>query len=189
MICIDPWTYLIAAALLLLLPARWLLSALLAAALHELAHLTAIRIVGGRIDRVRIGSHGAKIETVLPGNWQELFCAAAGPAASLSLLFLCPVAPRLALCGLIQGVFNLLPIYPLDGGRMLRCLLCRAFPEKGEKISEGIGTVLSGGLLSVAMLCCIWHHWGIFPLLALGFGLYRLLCGKNSCKNRGNAVQ
>ena len=99
MICVDPWAYLLAAALILLLPARWLLSAFIAAALHELAHLSAIHMVGGRMDRVRIGSCGAQMDAFLPDNWRELLCAAAGPGRRLCVSLarhggLCPDVPR-----------------------------------------------------------------------------------------------
>ena len=52
----------------------------------------------------------------------ELVCVLAGPAASLLLLLLVRPFPRLALCGFVQGVYNLLPLGRLDGARAVACL-------------------------------------------------------------------
>ena len=70
---------------------------------------------------------------------EELLCALAGPAGSLSLLLVSEWIPRIALCGMVQGLFNLIPAGNLDGGRVLRCLIALLFgkkPCKQEK--EGV---------------------------------------------------
>lgn len=114
--------YLIAAAGVLLLPLNWLLSAVTAAFIHECGHVAALKLCGVRIFAIRIGACGAKITTEPMGPIQELVCAAAGPLCSLLLVLLVKVAPVLAMIGFFQGVFNLLPIFPMDGGRMLMAL-------------------------------------------------------------------
>ena len=47
MLRLDPWTYVVLAALIVLLPVPWLLAAVAAAAVHEAAHLLAIRLCRG----------------------------------------------------------------------------------------------------------------------------------------------
>ena len=129
-VAVSGWGCVALAMLLLLLPFPWLAAALTAAGFHELCHAGAVRLLGGNVGPVKIGTRGAVMEVgdMRPG--QELLAAAAGPAGSFLLLGLSRVFPRLALCGLVQGAYNLLPIYPLDGGRILYCLLRSWLPEE-----------------------------------------------------------
>ncbi len=76
---VDVSACLMGAFLLLTLPLNWLLSALAAAAFHELCHGEAILLLGGRIWGVRIGVGGAVMETEPLSSDKELVCALAGP--------------------------------------------------------------------------------------------------------------
>ena len=125
-ITVRPGGYIGCAAAILILPIRWLCCAAIAVLVHELAHMAALCLLRIPIRQVEIGLTGAKIHIPDMSPDQEILCAAAGPFASLMLLFLTPVAPMAALFGLVQGLFNLLPIYPLDGGRIFRGILTLA---------------------------------------------------------------
>ena len=138
---IDYGFYIFAAALLLIIPIRWILAAFLAALAHELGHYLAVRLLGGEISGGEITWRGARMEMFPMSPGRELLCILAGPAASFLLLCLARVFPRVAICGLIQGSYNMLPIAPLDGGRALHCLLSllgkrqfRLFSRPGGKI-------------------------------------------------------
>ena len=117
---ITAGAYLSAAIGVLLLPLKWLLCAFLAASFHELGHLIALWICNVPVHSIRIGRVGAEISTGSLTEAQELICAISGPVFSLSLLAFAGYLPVLFLLGLIQGLFNLIPILPMDGGRVAR---------------------------------------------------------------------
>ena len=134
-ISLDAGTCIFGALCILMLPLRWNLGVLLAAAVHEIFHLLTIQMTGASVTYLQMTPHGAVIGTGAMTRLQELLSSAAGPVGSFLLLIFIHRFPELALCGTIQGIFNLLPIYPFDGGRILRCLLA-VFPERVQRIME-----------------------------------------------------
>ena len=133
--------YFFTAVLLLLLPLRWIVAAFLAALFHKLGHYGAVRLLGGSVVSGEISCHGAKMTAAPMSPKAELLSVLAGPAASLLLLLLRHLFPRIAICGLIQGVFNLLPIYPLDGGKALRCIKYMWSSKDGGYFSKSDGKI------------------------------------------------
>lgn len=121
----------------------------LAATFHELGHILCLRYTGATIHTLSLGLHGAVMETAPLSYGQEILCALAGPAFGLLLLPLSRVYPWLAFWGLCQSLYNLLPLYPLDGGRVLRALLCLLLPlETAQRWSNTIG-ILSAAVLAI----------------------------------------
>lgn len=178
MIRIDGWTYLLLALWLLTLPLNWLLAAAVAAAWHEISHALALLACGGRVICLEVTGGGARMLTSPLGRWKTFLCALAGPVGSGLLLLFAPWIPRVSLCALGQGAFNLLPIYPLDGGRAMECLF-PGWRRRGEKI-------FLGATLLVAVLGAGFAHWGPIPALALTLAALRR---KNPCKNSRSGVQ
>lgn len=128
MIQYDPFCCIAAACLLLLLPASWILAALTAAVVHEAGHIFAVLFFGGKIHRARISVTGCVIECGEITEFGKLISILAGPVCSLMLICFRRIAPQIAVCGLCQGLFNLLPVLPLDGGRILQLLLFHFCP-------------------------------------------------------------
>lgn len=129
------------AALLLLLPCFKLLSwwetALLwsCAALHELGHVVAYRICGCGMESVTVlpfGICAIPKDALKISPREEVFCAAAGPAVNLLLCALMLALPAneatayLLYCNAALLLGNLLPVLPLDGGRMIYYTLARS---------------------------------------------------------------
>ena len=119
LVCFEPAICLLWAFFLITFPLPWLLSAVLAALIHELFHLLMIRFQGGCVQRIDIALFGARIDAAMADDTDGFLAVLAGPVGSLLLCFLYPWEPRLAICGLVQGIYNLVPIRPLDGWRLL----------------------------------------------------------------------
>lgn len=163
----------------LLLAGTWwldpvlLLPALLAAAVHELGHCAALKALGGRISQLRLSALGAELAPDgLLSYAQELPVALAGPGASLLCAGVCAHLGRYLLAGLslALGLFNLLPIGPLDGGRAARAICALTLPSPLDRsLPKWIGVAAAGLLLGVAVRC--FARFGGLSLLALALWL------------------
>jgi Zn-dependent protease len=57
----------------------------------------------------------------------------------------------LILVNIVWGVFNLLPVYPLDGGHIVRELLSLVHPKKGIEWSMILSAIVAGGLAGYSL--------------------------------------
>lgn len=185
-----------AAALLLLalcilvLPLQWILALLLAALWHELCHYIAIRLCHGNICGFWVGIGGARLEVHGMTQGQELLCAMAGPVGGLLLLPLARWIPRIAICAAVQSAYNLLPVFPLDGGRALRCVLERFLPPgKTDIICSAVTVLVLCVMAAFGVLGCIMLRLGVVPLVASAGGIIRVICSKIPCKPAAYPIQ
>lgn len=146
---------------------------LLATTLHELGHILCICLTGARVTALTLNLCGAVMETTPMSYEQEALCSLAGPAVGIVLLLWGRRYPWLAFWGLAQSLHNLLPVYPLDGGRALRALLCLALPlQTAERWS-----VRSSVLAAIGFVVGSWvflrrsaaGNLALFPALLLLF--------------------
>lgn len=121
------------AILLLTIPLHWVAASILAGAFHELGHFVAVQLLDGHVSAVDISFRGARMHVSPLSQRGRFLCLLAGPAASFLLILLWYPFPRVALCGLAQGVYNLLPFGNLDGAQALRCLW-GLFRRRKEKL-------------------------------------------------------
>ena len=133
---------------------------------HELAHALVARAFGIPVRTISLFLLGgmAHITRESPSPRAELAIALVGPVTSVAIglvgvvasLTLWEVAPPAAALGLWLatmnlplGIFNLVPAYPLDGGRVLRGLLWFAGQDLrwASTVAARVGQVAAVGLL------------------------------------------
>ncbi|MGG5819870.1 site-2 protease family protein [Falsiroseomonas sp. HW251] len=144
--------------------------------LHEFGHVLAARRYGIATPDITLLPIGgvARLERIPENPSEELVVALAGPAvnvviALLLLLLLGGVPPMEALASpedvdhpllarlfwvnVTLVVFNLIPAFPMDGGRVLRALLgYRMGHRRATEIAASVGQVLAFGLGFLGLL-------------------------------------
>ncbi|MBQ2774287.1 MAG: site-2 protease family protein [Clostridia bacterium] len=128
-------------------------SALVCCVLHELGHLLCLFALSAPPERVTLGAFGMRIDksSAELSYLHEAITALAGPLINFLLaliLFVVSkfiIAPWLltsAALNLCTGLFNLIPVEPLDGGRALKnALLIRFDEQRTEKIINVVSLI------------------------------------------------
>ena len=168
--------------------------------LHELAHSLTAVLFGGRVRDITIQFLGgcAAISQMPRKPHQELLMAAAGPAMSFALagaafgimvgIGRSFVFEIMFLTNIMLGVFNLLPAFPMDGGRILRASLQFSMSKIratwiASRIGKGLAVfmIVSSVLNFFGLKISVPHDAGIagtlFYYFLAGGGLFRFLIG------------
>ncbi len=138
--------------------------------LHEFGHILMARRFGVRTPDVILLPIGgvARLERIPDEPKQELLIATAGPVVTLVIALALygwirlggeapgwvpdpetgSFAARLMSLNVWLLAFNLIPAFPMDGGRMLRALLAtRIGPVRATRAAAVLGQVLAGGMI------------------------------------------
>lgn len=133
---------------------------------HEFGHILTARHFGADTEDVILLPIGgvARMKRIPEAPGQELWVALAGPAVNLAIaaVLVAVLGPRavvdafgsgdaqwhllpdLAAANLFLAVFNLLPAFPMDGGRVLRAALAwRMGRARGTDVAARVGHVLA----------------------------------------------
>lgn len=150
-----------------------IMAMLIAAAVHELGHVAALKMMGAKIQQLRISFVGLEME--YRGQLlrrERVLALAAGPAAGgiYALLCLCSNVPFWRLSSTVSAVlttFNLLPALPLDGGRLL-LELCGMATARRCSLVVSAALFFLGVLLLLRTGSCILLGMSVWLLLYHG---------------------
>ncbi len=152
--------------------------------LHELGHALTARRYGIRTQDIILLPIGgiARLERMPEKPSQELAVAVAGPAVNLVIAFALqtflaargvsvaganPTGEPLAFLAAVNYMmvfFNLIPAFPMDGGRILRALLAMWVPfAKATRVASGVGQTLALALGLIGLF----SHNTMLMLIAL----------------------
>lgn len=164
------------------------------AIIHELGHLTTGIILGMKPEKIEIMPYGVSISFKLnmddynkklnKGNMLEIkkiIVALAGPVTNLFIILITYilnldmfVTSIIIYTNILLIIFNLLPIYPLDGGRILKGTLHIIFGKrKSERYINNISfisvilltlvsSILIYSLKNIAIFLIILFLWCVF---------------------------
>ncbi|MHA2006571.1 MAG: M50 family metallopeptidase [Promethearchaeota archaeon] len=156
--------------------------------LHELSHSVVAQKYGLNVSEIELYLFGgvSKIEEEPKTPKSELIIAVVGPLSSLIIgavllfMFFLPVSiPAFLLVTLFYsgisniglGIFNLLPAFPIDGGRVLRAILWKRRNDilSATKTASKVGVVFGYGLMI----------YGLLQLFTTGFinGIWLIIMG------------
>ncbi|MGE3177830.1 MAG: site-2 protease family protein [Vicinamibacterales bacterium] len=144
--------------------------------LHELAHATVARLGGVPVRGITLFALGgiAQIEKDAATPAKEFWMAIAGPIASVAIGLACwalataagpPDAPDaagafsavfgwLAFINVALALFNLVPGFPLDGGRVLRAIVWAVTRDarRATRVAANVGQFVAYGLIVFGLL-------------------------------------
>jgi Zn-dependent protease/ATP-dependent Clp protease adapter protein ClpS len=166
--------------------------------LHEFGHALACRQVGGRADTIMLWPlGGVAFVSPPPRPGPVLWSIAAGPLVNVILIpvTLLPLLAfpgdnpsdlqeflrHLATINLVLLIFNILPVYPLDGGQIVMALLWFLIGQAHALMVVSIMGIVGGGLFLLLAFVSISlspdKSGSIFFILIALFVLYRSVVG------------
>ncbi len=155
-------------------------------ALHELGHSVVARAKGGYIHEIVLYPFGgaARISNIPVRPWDEILVAMAGPAVSLALALIATALKQewldyVAYINWMLFFFNILPVFPMDGGRVFRAFLTiKRGRLAATRIAAAVGKYFCVLFVVVGIfglhIPALDIELGFNPILAfIGFYIYR----------------
>lgn len=161
---------------------------------HELSHLAAAKMHGGRVERVSITAFGISLGFSPPKTYgEEIFTAAAGPAASFLFAALGHArggdfGGEVFVFSLFLGLMNLIPLASFDGNRIVTATLALLF---GEYAAQKASAALSYFFLFLAWVVSVYilFYSGVnFALLIFCAYIFVFTVIKRDCNSRDKVV-
>ena len=156
----------------------WLAVVFVCITAHELSHSVVASSRGIRVRAIVLLPIGgvSEMESMSESASDEFAVSVVGPLTSLAIaiaagvmavgagspllpirLFDGPLLPRIAWFNLVIAMFNMLPAFPLDGGRVLRSLLERTLDrEQATHVAARAGRQLAALMVVVGVLTNPW---------------------------------
>ncbi|MEN1681648.1 MAG: site-2 protease family protein [Planctomycetota bacterium] len=179
----------------------WFAAVFVSILVHELGHAVLQRHWGGRPSIILYGFGGlASAPGVRDTPWRQIAISLAGPGAGFVLAALVylvapqvvSISPMLATLAsfllainIFWGIFNLLPIYPLDGGRVSREVFTMVLrPDRGIVVSLWV-SMIACAIAAVLMWQWTGSLWNVVLLAAIGINNYQTLEQYRSMRGGG----
>lgn len=174
-ITINFYFFAIAAIISLLDSDGMMIGGMVSALLHEFGHLITMMIIPEQIpSEVTITPFGIRIKNNPIAEFVRgrIIVLAAGSFVNLLLtaIFI-SILPRFAAMNFVLGTINLLPVDTLDGGGIMKNLLCRHFNEKTSDCILTITSIITLAILAFVGIYILFRTKYNFTLLGMALWL------------------
>lgn len=173
---LSPLTLLFFALYLLTIHDLTLVFTVTAIMIHELTHLIVLYLCNGHATKLTVSPLGFSIERSGGLSYhQEALLSLSAPMINLILagvFYINKCSPYAVSANLSFGLFNLLPISPLDGAKGIHALLCKCLSiERAEHICRFISAFFLFGLWLFSIALALFSD-GNLSLLLLSATLF-----------------
>ena len=128
--------------------------------IHELGHIFVGLIFNMKIEKLEIMPFGFSVsfEDSVTENFKKIFVAAAGPLVTLALILIffnieIKLKQEIIYSNILILIYNLMPIYPLDGGRIIKGILQIKVEE--ERAQKMIWKLTKITMIIITFVCSI----------------------------------